>query len=348
MFDAAKVGHTVHLTKRKKDEFGLALVTPAVSRLVGFGEFAVNMSFNVSFNQENTCQGSRFVIDYGAQRSCFYSRSQPRTPHVLSRPSPSEDYNTLPESNKVLPPPDFKSKPLPWPCPPGSCPCEDDLNFEEGLLLSLAVVDEESLLSLKAKEPEPTTEELTVPDCDGISLALITDPMGPGVYVAKDKSLFFAGTDELFQTEVTVKLEYTRSKNTEYMKFYLNGVPVTESIPFTTAALSQGARIFPKITFAASTSNCAVSHRISSLWFEMEKVISCAAAQDMFEENEKIDTRMYEFATLLTPEERVGHPSIAFSMSMSAIVSAIATVSVALGLFVRGIYCRNRAQYLTL
>jgi len=347
MFDSTKVGHAIHLTERKKDEFGLALVTPAVSRLVGFGEFAVNMSFNIDFNQEGTCKGSRFVIDYGAQRSCFYSRTQPRTPHVLVRPAPSADYKTMPESDKILPPPDFKSKPLPWPCPPGSCPCEDDINFEEGMLLSLAAVDPESLLSFKVKEPEPTTEDLTVPDCDGISLALISDPMGPGVYVAQDKSLFFAGTDELFTNEVTVKLEYTRAQNTEYMKFYLNGIPVTERIPFTTAALSQGDRIFPKITFAASTASCAVSHRLSSLWFEMEKVIPCAAAQEMLEENEKVDTRMYEFATLLTKESMKG-PSRAVSLSLNVIAPAVVTAAVALGLFIKWAGRRNRASYLTL
>jgi len=338
MFDSSKVGHAIHLTERKKDEFGLALLTPAVSRLVGFGEFAVNMSFDFNFNQDSTCKGGRFVVDYGAQRSCFYSQTQPRTPHVLTRPFPITDYKPLPASDKVLPPPDFKSKPLPWPCPPGSCPCEDDLNFEEGLLLSLAAID-----------PEPSTQEITIPDCDGISLALITDPMGPGVYVAKDKSLFYAGTDELLQDEVTVKLEYTRSKNREYMKFYLNGVPVTDSIPFTTAALSQGDRIFPKITFAASTSDCAVSHRISSLWFEMEKVISCAAAQEMLEENEKVDTRMFELAMLLNSKERQEHPSLSGSLSLNVIASVAVTASVAVGFIVKKWrHVRNRASYLSL
>jgi len=321
MFDSSKVGHAIHLTERKKDEFGLALLTPAVSRLVGFGEFAVSMSFNVSFDQESTCKGGRFVVDYGAQRSCFYSKTLPRTPHILPRPSPSPEYKPIPESDKILPPPDFKSKPLPWPCPPGSCPCEDDINFEENLFTSLSTVD-----------PVPS-----VPDCDGISLALITDPVGPGVYVAKDKSLFFAGTDEVLQNEVTVKLQYTRSKDSEYMKFYLNGEPVTDRIPFTTATLSQEARIFPKITFVASTAGCPVSHRLSSLWFEMEKVISCAAAQEMLEENEKVDTRMFEFAMLqLNSKEIKEDSSLAVSLSLKMIACVAVTASVVLfGLFIK-------------
>ena len=89
------------------------------------------------------------------------------------------------------------------------------------------------------------------------------------------------------------------------MKFYMNEVPITENIQFTTTALSQESRIFPKITFVASTADCPVSHRISSLWFEMEKVISCSAAQEMFDENDKLDTRMFEFAMLqLNTKER--------------------------------------------
>jgi len=319
MFDSSKVGHAVHLTERKKDQFGLALVTPAVSRLVGFGEFAVNMSFSVSFDQESSCKGGRFVVDYGAQRSCFYSKNQPRTPHILPRPSPTTHYKPLPASDIVLPPPDFKSKPLPWPCPPGSCPCEDDLNVEEGLFTSLSAVD-----------PQPTTQEMSVPDCDGISLALITDPVGPGVYVAKDKDLFFTGTDELLQEEVTVKLEYTRSKKSEYMKFYINEQPITEYIAFTTAALSQESRIFPKVTFVASTSDCPVSHRISSLWFEMEKVISCSAAQDLLEENDKVDARMFEFAMLQLNSKEQADPTLSASPRLAPVGVAASLAFVAL------------------
>jgi len=335
MFDSSKVGHAIHLTERKKDEFGLALLTPAVSRLVGFGEFAVSMSFNVSFDQESTCKGGRFVVDYGAQRSCFYSKALPRSPHILPRPSPSPEYKPLPESDKILSPPDFKSKPLPWPCPPGSCPCEDDIHFEEDLFTSLSTVD-----------PIPTTQSMTV-DCDGISLALITDPVGPGVYVAKDKSLFFAGTDELLQNEVTVKLQYTRSKDSEYMKFHLNGQPVTDRIPFTTAALSQEDRIFPKITFVASTAGCPVSHRVSSLWFEMEKVISCAAAQEMLEENEKVDPRMFEFAMLRLSSNEV-QPSLVEAHSLNVLAYGAIIASLALlGLFVKR-RSDNPARYLSL
>jgi len=318
MFDSSKVGQSIHLTERKKDQFGLALLTPAVTRLVGFGDFAVNMSFDVSFDKETTLRGGRFVIDYGTKRSCFYSKTLPRTPHVLPRPSPNSNYEPLPGSDKVLPPPDFKTKPLPWPCPPGSCPCEDELTVEDGLFTSLS-----------AEDPEPTTQELTVPDCDGISLALITDPIAPGVYVAKDKSLLFAGREDLLQSEVvTVTLEYTRSRESEHMKFLLNGQAVTEKIPFTTAALAQGARIFPKITFVASTASRPVSHRVSSLWFEMEKVISCAAAQEMIEENENMDTRMFEFAMMkLNAKEDPSHQT---PLRMTLVASVAVTASVAL------------------
>jgi len=338
MFDSAKVGHAVHLTERKKDQFGLALLTPAVSKLVGFGEFAVNMSFTLNLDQESTCKGGRFVVDYGAQRSCFYSQNQPRTPHALHRPSPSIHYHALPASDKVLPLPDFKSKPLPWPCPPGSCPCEDDINIEAGLFTLLAAVD-----------PEPTTQEISVPDCDGISLALITDPVGPGVYVAKDKELYFTGSDELLEAEVTVKLEYTRSKTQEFMKFYLNEEPVTESIPFTTAALSQAGRIFPKITFVASTSGCAVSHRLSSLWFEMEKVVSCAAAQEMLEENDNQDTRMFKFAMLqLNSKETENVTSLSSTLPLKVMAPIVVTVSVAfVALLVKWRH-GNSAPYLSL
>jgi len=340
MFDSLKVGHAIHLTERKKDQFGLALLTPAVSKLVGFGEFAVNMSFTLSFDQESTCKGGRFVVDYGAQRSCFYSKTQPRTPHVLPRPAPSINYEPLPKSDKVLPPPDFKSKPLPWPCPPGSCPCEDDVYVEEGLFTSLAVEEINSEL----------TQDMTVPDCDGISLALIRDPIGPGIFIAKDKSLFFAGTDELTQDEVTVKLEYTRSRDSEHMKFYVNEVEITGNIPFTTATLSQEARIFPKVTFVSSTAECPVSHRISSLWFEMEKVISCAAAQEMLEENEKVDTRLFEFAMLqLSSKENKSNPSLAQAAPMKLIASVAVTAFVALiGLLVKWQRTQNLAPYTTL
>jgi len=336
MFDSSKAGHSILLTEGKRDQFGLALLTPAVSRLVGFGEFAVNMSFTVNFDQQSTCEGGKFVVDYGAQRSCFYSKTQPHTAHVLPRPSPNANYEPLPTSDYILPPPDFRSKPLPWPCPPGSCPFEDDLNVEDDLFTSLSAVN-----------PEPTSQEISVPACDGISLALIRDSSWPGVYVAKEKSLFFAGTDDMIQNEVTVKLEYTRSKDSEYMTFYLNGQPVTGKIPFTTATLSQEARIFPKITFVASTAGCAVSHKVSAVWFEMEKAILCAAAQEMFEENEKVDTRVFEFAmSQLNSNQIKEDPSLA--LTMQVIASVAVTVSVALvGLSMkrRG---ANRTQYLSL
>jgi len=303
MFDSAKFGHTIHLTNREKDEFGLALITPTISRLVGFGEFAVNMSFNVTFDKENTCEGGRFVVDYGVQRSCFYSKEQPRKPHAIVRPAPNTDYVPLDVEPKVLPPPDFTSKPLPWPCPPGSCPCEDDISAEEmATLVSL-----ESTLDIY--DEYPTTDQMSAHDCDGISLALITDPAGPGVFIAKDKALYYAGPEKLFahNKDVTVKLEYVRSEHSEFMKFYLNEVAVTPSIPFTTADLSQGSRIFPKITFVASSSSCPVSHKVSDVWFEMEKVISCATAEKTLEDNANYDLKMLEMLLLLKSETEEGN-----------------------------------------
>jgi len=257
----------------------MGFITPALTRLLGFGEYATNMTFNVSMATPPTCAGVRFLLDYGGKKSCLYSRSptQPRIPHVLPRPSP----HIQPEANSFvhpLGPPDFDTKPIPWPCPPGSCPCEDD-----------ETPADDSKFITPVQLTEPSAELMDGADCDGISLALISDPDGPGVFLAKHDALLYTGDDSLFSDKesVTIKMEYTPTADMQYMKFYINEVAVTPKIQFTTDELQQGARIFPKITFAAATGECAVKHTISEVWFEMAKVISCAELDEKLTENKE-------------------------------------------------------------
>jgi len=267
VYDAKKNGRAVYLTENSKNQFGLGLLTPAISNLVGFGEFAVNLTFNLTVKVPNSCSGLRFVVDYGAKKSCLYSEEniQPQNKHIW-RPSPQPQPNGG-QGGAILPPPDFQTKPIPWPCPPGSCPCEDD--EEQAMLMQFNKKSNDASL--------PVSDDFKVPECDGISLALVSDSDGSGIYVAKEQSLVYAG--ELSVTanmEVEIKLVYTRTKGVEFMTFYINGNKIADQIPFTTSDLAQGSRLFPKVSFAAGTgSTCQAEHAISAMWIQMEKVLSC-------------------------------------------------------------------------
>jgi len=201
------------------------------------------------------------------KKSCLYTERnlQPPNPHMI-RPSPHAQPNGG-EGTANLPLPDFNNKPIPWPCPPGACPCEDDPS--------------EELMQLNKKSSHvsvPVADSFEVPECDGISLALVSDTTASGVYVAKEQSLIYAGKEEVFTSKQTIqiKMAYTRNAETEFMTYFINNNQVTDQIPFTTDNLSQGTKLFPKLTFAAATgSTCQVKHEISEMWIEMEKVLSC-------------------------------------------------------------------------
>jgi len=263
MFATVKVGQSLHLTEGDQDSFGIGLITPAVTRLVGFGEFATNMTFTIKITGDPDC--ARFLVDYGAKRSCFYSKR--------SRPAPQRQDEPVPFVH-VVNPPDFGTKPMAWPCPPDGCPCEDD-------------------------EPEPirnephdmTADDMKAPaDCDGVSLALIADKDAPGVFLAKDGTVLYAGDESLFSSKesVQIKMEYTppHEDDGHFMRFYIDDAPISEKIPFSTSEdIGTGDRVFPKITLAAGSGKCGAIQEISEVYFEMEKVVSCALFDDGLKAN---------------------------------------------------------------
>jgi len=163
---------------------------------------------------------------------------------------------------------------------------------------------------------EPSAEMMdgVAADCDGISLALISDPDGPGVFLAKHNALLYTGDESLFSNKqsITIKMEYTPTASSQYMKFYVDEVPVSPKILFTTEDLEQGARIFPKITFAAATGDCTVKHTISDIWFEMEKVMDCAELEEELTQNNEASIPNIEelFLFSLPPNAKQMHFSL--------------------------------------
>jgi len=318
MYDSYKRGHSIHLTDKQEDQFGLSMVSPHVSSLVGFGEFAVNMSFNFTVEGSASCDGIRFVVDYGAKRSCFYSQdpNQPHIPHPIDRPSPSPDYIPAPDVHPG--PPDFSKKPLPWPVPPSFSDVTELLSpFSTKLKASPWSVDPWAS-DPDAPKPDPPADSMKVPDCDGISLALISDAAGPGVYIGLHNDLFYAGNSDLFSHKgtTTIKMAYRRTSESEYMTYFLNGVALTPAIPFTTNDLEQGTRIFPKVTFVASSSQCPVSHSVSSVWFDLGRVITCDELEESLQRQELQWTLMLNALSKNTP----GHIGFLTVAAMSTLL----------------------------
>jgi len=144
------------------------------------------------------------------------------------------------------------------------------LGFLKNALASLETVQSQ-MLDL------PVVSGPSLSDCDGVSLALVSDPKSPGVFIAQPEALYYAGSESSFANKpyVTVRMEYTLSEGTQNMKFFLDGVPVTDRVPFALEDIVDGRRIIPRLTLAAATSNCPVAHHISEVSFETEKDVYC-------------------------------------------------------------------------
>jgi hypothetical protein len=205
MFDARTVQTSVHLTEWGEKEFGLGMIPPSVSHLLGYGEFSVNMTFQVSFQGASECNGVRFLLDYGTQRSCFYTReNQPQNSDV------------------------------------------------------------------------PSADELRQPGCDGVSLALLSDPVIAGVYIAKDNNILYAGNERIFSSQSSeIRMEYENKEMSERMRFFINGKMVSPWIPMNSADVALETRVFPKITFTGSNLMCPIVHEISDIRFSTAKPITC-------------------------------------------------------------------------
>mmetsp|Transcript_10725 Transcript_10725/g.20720 ORF Transcript_10725/g.20720 Transcript_10725/m.20720 type:complete len:889 (+) Transcript_10725:53-2719(+) len=127
-------------------------------------------------------------------------------------------------------------------------------------------------------------DELDEPDCDGISLGLISDPEASGVFVAKQDSIEYEGSSTSFEdktTTITMMYKYDDASGGQTMQFLMDGTAVSSPVDFTTANIAQGSRgntkinyMYPKITFAAATTTCSEAHIISGFELEMEKELS--------------------------------------------------------------------------
>lgn len=140
-------------------------------------------------------------------------------------------------------------------------------------------------------EKSTAQDDLDEPDCDGISLGLISDPSASGVFLAKQDTFLYEGASTSFEgktTTITMQYKYDDATGDQTMQFLMDGADVSGPVSFTTADIAQGSRsnpkinyIYPKITFAAATTTCSESHIISNFNFEMEKELTLAEKQLM-------------------------------------------------------------------
>jgi len=235
------------MLSEKPKQFGLALFTSHFSELVGFGGFATNMSFVLHVENDAACSDMRFIVDFGATTKC------------LSNPTAGfESILPLEESTDLtLDVPSFK-EPIPWPSP------SMNLEFDESDLLETAV---------------------HIPNCDGVSLALISDPEASGIFVAKSNTAFYAGNPDSIENyqNLIVNMEYIPTSNGHTLTFYVNGKAATKPITYSSKEGSLSKNIAPRITLAAATGSCAVRHKISDIAISHSKAISCEELEEALE-----------------------------------------------------------------
>jgi hypothetical protein len=321
LFDAQKHGHEVHLTEKgDKFSFGMAYIPPALSNLIGFGLYGVNMTFDISFEPGTPCSSVGFILNYGSKNTCMFDISSNDVPSPTPQPNPSpspyhppggyptqpiggsgEEVNfgtgVLSEKNEwkkdevlvtpplPLPNPIFSLKPVPWPKPCGYI-----------------------------KPPTQTKSPLTrpndldieaVPDCDGISLAIISSGSDiSGLFIARKEELLKQNDLSFLQGKrnVSIKLEYHHSGDKERIRFFLNDIPLTpDAIDFKLDSLAVGSQVSPKLTLSAASGSCTGGHIISRVSFEMEKVLvpeECEClSQLIYEEMSQVDSESTELET---------------------------------------------------
>jgi hypothetical protein len=258
LFDAHKHGRELVLTDMLEDEFGVAFIPPALSHLIGFGSYNVNMTFEVSF--ANTCPGTKFVMHYGSKKPCMFAREghgQHDHGHAEATFPPEIAPGRMVSPPLPLPKPCFDLKPIPWPKNP-----------------------EEDREVWKPDRPEffkPAEEDFTDFECDGISMALVSGGSSPGLYIAMEEELLYSEGAEAFENKdsVQIELKYSKEGDDEYMQFFLDGIPLTPSkVPFSSDDVAKGSQLYPKLSImAASGQECPTSHHVSKVWFQMSQVL---------------------------------------------------------------------------
>jgi hypothetical protein len=292
LFDAQKHGHEVHLTEKgDKFSFGMAYIPPALSNLIGFGSYGVNMTFDITFQPGTPCSAVGFILNYGSKNTCMFDVSSddvpsPPQPNISPKAyhppggyptqpidGPGEEVNpgtgVLSEKNEwkkdetlVTPPlpllePIFSFKPVPWPKPCG-------------------YIKPQAHTKPSPTRPNDLDIE-AVPDCDGISLAIISSGSDiSGLFIARKEELLKQDDLSFLEGErnVSIKLEYHHSEDKESIRFFLNDIPLTpDPIDFKLDSLAEGSQVSPKLTLSAASGSCTGGHVISKVSFEMEKVL---------------------------------------------------------------------------
>jgi hypothetical protein len=192
-----------------------------------------------------------------------------------------------------LPNPKFDVKPVPWPKPAG--------------------YEKENPGHSKGEETRPTEIDIVgVPDCDGISLALISGETNSGMFIAMKEKLLQHQDASVFlqKTTYSIKLEYHHVLGKEMIRFYLDDTPLTsEPLEFNIDSLAEGSQVSPKLTLSAATDSCTESHFISKVWFQMEKVLvpeECEFLSTLLVEGESESEKVSSMAEFMFDSKIMG------------------------------------------